>query len=332
VPSSLALHALLSAGVSPDDPTVRKGLKRFLDVSRLPDSTWEAAALLLAVTSTARAPTPEKGTVGRLAPRSKLAGAQRKWAQDLVASLAKGRSDRGWAAGPLRGDASASAGADGVATTGFVATALFAADRCGIRVPKRVWSDVLAWVPSRQERAASRPAASLSRAPDPRGTPVYVAPAEVAARGFVEGDPTADDPSPTARPEATAAALATILLARSVLASYEPGPVAETELPSATRSLYDGFSWLAGHAWLGKEPDAWLPLPRILSSAALDLFEVESVDGLDGFALESRRIVGAWLADPTRATRTSATAEEVLETAAGLLVLTRPWRGALSRE
>ena len=251
--TSLALYTLMKCGVEDSDPLVRKGLG-WLRKSKPDGDAYEIAMELLAVTATAD-PFKKAAESEGAGTRVKLTGENRAWAEGLLANLLKQRGSFGWRywgkSDPTKG------GNQDLSSTQLAVLALFAAERCGLRVDAKVWSEVIRYALEQQDDDGP----SRRRAVHPRPPPgrALAAPAGGTTAGPRAGDddtpdkargfaylrltgPTAADRQPTAA--MTACGIGILTMARFSLMVRSPKVWAKEDAGSVQAGIYDGLAWL----------------------------------------------------------------------------------------
>jgi hypothetical protein len=233
--TSLSLYALRKCKVPMDDESVKRGFRYLRDAKPdVPRGTYECSMLLLALTSTVD---EWKTTKASEKARRTLTGRDKQWARDLVAEIQKKQRGLGW-----RYQIGAAPASDGheqdLSSTQLVALSLFAAERVGLRVDRKLWEDILAY--SMQQQEDDGPAHVIE---------VGGKKLTVKQRGFSYIKGYGDERHGAAIGSMTACGLANVAMARYVLTSG--GDPKKTEAwnarPDASAvqaSLYDALAWL----------------------------------------------------------------------------------------
>ena len=318
-PTALALYALLKCKVNPKSDTVRRGFNFLHKEHRLPDSSYETSMLLLAVTATADNTKQSSAARGR--PRPKLSGRYRSWATKLVKHLVDKREAKGWRYNVRRPDTTPG-GPEDLSSTQLAALALFSAHRCGVKVKKSVWEDILAF--------------SLAQQMDQGEEVVYTDPVDpkqkrtARARGFayIKGAHDADEAAP--RGGMTACGLANLEMARFILSDGGRKRDAwdkRSDAAHVQQAMFDGLAWLDRNWSAYADPGAqrknvyhlyWMyALER-----AMDLFNLRLVGSHHWYnemgqeLLNRQRSQGHWVTRQGRG-------HDVLDTCFALLFLKR---------
>lgn len=325
-PTALALYALLKCKTPTKHPSVGRGFDYLYKEHRLPDSSYETSAVLLAVTATADA--NKIGAKGRgRETKPKLSGRYRAWAVKLVRHLVDKREARGWRYNTRRPDTTPG-GPEDLSSTQLAALALFAAHNLGIKTKKDVWEDILAF--------------TLAQQMDEGETVVYRDPVNpkskrtARARGFAYIK-AAEDPDESApRGGMTACALANLEMARFVLSDRGRKRDAWAQRDDAAAvqtAIFDGMAWLDRNWSSFEDPGAqrknvyhlyWMyALER-----AMDLFDLHRVGSHNWYGemgqelLNRQRSTGAWVTRQGRG-------HDVLDTCFALLFLKRSMGGQI---
>ena len=252
--TALAMYTLMKCGVDASDPQVKKGLA-WLKKSRENGTAYETAMELLAVTATAD---PFKRTKDATAAGDKLrlSGEYRAWADSLLADLLKLQGTKGWRYWG-KGDENKGGNQD-VSSTQLAALALFAAERCGLKVAPSIWADVIDFALDQQtEHGPTHPRAVHAKPSKPvqapgmsEGTTAGPPPSggEAAmdrARGFAYvRDDVADASNRTPRGSTTACGIGILTVARFSLMSRSPKVWAQVDATRVQEAIYDGLAWL----------------------------------------------------------------------------------------
>jgi len=265
--TALSLYALLKSGVPKDDPVIKKGFQWLKNTSggitkgkglktsyRIPNGTYEIAALILAVEARAN---PHKRDAERerelkfrlkkgekLKTDVKLEADEQAWMKELVDALMKrwnrGKGWRygfwtgtGWDNGP-RGDSDLSA-------SNLSMLALVAAERCGISQPDDFYVSVLKWTLTHQEKEGPE-----MKRWDPtlkEEDKVYAQPKDH-ARGFGYLGGTGADKEHMATGSMTACGLANVVICTSILEARESKAYTGELQQAAEKGWWDGVAWL----------------------------------------------------------------------------------------
>jgi len=152
-PTALALYTLLKCKVPAKDPKIVKGFKWLKDSYEIPGTTYEVSMALLAITATADS-AKTLAASQKVNAKEKLAGPMRGWAQQLVNELLERRQGNGgWRYNmpPKYNAAPPPGGEEDLSSTQLATLALFAAHRCGIKVPEKVWEGILSFALAQQD-------------------------------------------------------------------------------------------------------------------------------------------------------------------------------------
>ena len=276
--TSLVLYTLLCSGVTPDDSAVVRGFeylkrgsekrihagKRVVDF-RMPEGTYEIAVLLLALEAKVRAkqdppargPEPRlvPGPKHRLTPHKRIPPEEVEWVRQLSQSLVRRLSKpSGWRYGvPVMGTEfqNGPRALSDMSATALAASALLAAERCGVQHPGMFWADLLRWVVAMQEKDGPETARRLPPGvPDP-------APADRRtdrARGWSYLGPGGNEAESKATGSMTASAMGTLAIAVSVLRAYESRSLSIELSDKADRAWWDGAAWLDRHWAVDRNP------------------------------------------------------------------------------
>ena len=251
--TSLTLYTLMKCGVPESDPVVRSGLG-WLRKAKEDGNAYEIAMELLAVTATAD---PFKSTkdANAAGERVKLSGDNRAWAEGLLANLFKKRGTLGWR---YWGKADNNKGGNqDLSSTQLAVLAMFAAERCGIKIDPKVWSDVIQFSLAQQEEdgpACRRavhpkppPGAKTPKQPEGTGAAPRGGPEETPdkARGFAYVRLLGPDPDDRAASGAmTGCGLGILTMARFSLMTRAPKAWAKEDAARVQSAIYDGLAWL----------------------------------------------------------------------------------------
>jgi hypothetical protein len=322
--TALALYALLDCGVPPDDKTVKKGFAWLHKNHHRPQGSYETSVALLAVCATAERSDSDA--------REKLTGAMRAWANDLVQHLRRRQiEEKGWGydsvEGPATGPRARGSTRDGdegdgdSSSTHLAALALFAADGRGISVNERTWLGVLRFALEHMEESGPV---------HPRSIHLPGEAADVSPRDWARGTMYtrgASSPRPVAYGSMTACGLASIQMARVVLAKSHPRTFHRDPAlaDSARQAVCDSAAWLDLHWDRAANPGT----PRFHAywpyavSIALDLVGAERL----GERAWRSELVDEWVArqrdDGSWDTETSVRPRDLLDTCWMLLFLSR---------
>lgn len=245
-PTSLALYTLLKCKVPANDPVVKKGFAWLKKHHELPKDSYETASLLLAVTATAD---PfKKRTASETAAdkeKIKLSGEMRGWATKLKDHLLKKRNaGGGWRYAPGQNPAP---GDQDLSSTQFACLALFAADRCGIKVDSKIWNDMITFAMKQQEDDGPQVDRAIE-ARDPKAAKGDAggAKAKDRARGHAYFKSESIDPDEGAATGGmTACGLGTIMMARFILMHRAGDKLwAGRNHDEIQQSVYDSAAWL----------------------------------------------------------------------------------------
>ena len=271
--TSLALYALLKSGVPADDPAIKKGFdwlrggsssitkgknsKGKASTNRIPNGTYEIAALILALEAKANPHKKEKDRERDIKFRLKkgeklklgvkLEPADEAWMKELAAALVKRLSGgNAWRYGQWTGtnfhngykfDKDLSA-------TNLSMLALAAAERCGLQQPEKLYADVLKWTFTMQEKEGPEM---------PRWDPTLKEEDKVYgvgkdhARGFGYAGTDATERDTMVSSSMTACGLANIVICTTFLEARE-SPLYTGELAQkAEKAWWDGVAWLDMH-------------------------------------------------------------------------------------
>ena len=341
--TALCMYAMLASGVPKDDPAVKKGfayLDRTVKTSAGGGgpSAYELSALLLATTARAKGPVAwRRGDV------ASLDGDDKRKVQayvDLLLDMRTRAKTLGWRYGLSRGGV-APGGNEDLSSTGFAALALFAADRCGARVPDGVWGDLVRYAIRQQDpRGDEHPVAVDEASIDlrPKAGDVPAAPDAPAgdaptshARGFayIRSDALAPDEG-TATGGMTACGVATITLARLTLGRKASRTWTVKDQAAAHEAVLDGCAWLDAN-WSPsanpkkKQEQVYHVLYLLHVADALDLVGSSRVGSHAWFDEMSHALLGLQKDDGSWDTRSTHEPAAVLDTAFALLFLARPF-------
>jgi hypothetical protein len=236
--TALALYTLLKCKVSLKDPAIKRGFAYVKTAKQdVPDASYPCSMLLLAVCATADT---SKSTKASQKVKPKLTGEYFGWAKKLADELlAKKKAGKvlGWRYNH-KGQGEPPGGPQDLSSTQLATLALFAAHRVGVKVPDKVWEDILEFSLAQQ---------------DDDGPPVEVKDPLTGkstthkARGFsyVKGYASAGEGTPTGG--MTACGLANVMMARFVLNDAGRKQEAWDKRPDAKKvqdGVYDGLAWL----------------------------------------------------------------------------------------
>lgn len=318
-PTALALYALLKCKQPLKSDTVRRGFDYLHKEHRLPESSYETSMLLLAVTATAD--DAKQSATARRRARPKLTGRYRGWATKLAKHLVGKREAKGWRYNTRRPDTTPG-GPEDLSSTQLAALALFAADRCGVRVKKDVWEDILAFTLAQQMADGEEVVYTDPVDPKRKRT--------ARARGFAYMRSAHDPDESAPRGGMTACGLANLEMARYILTDAGRKRAAWDKRKDAAQvqeAMYDGMAWLDRHWSPYEDPGAqrknvyhlyWMyALER-----AMDLYSLRLVGSHDWYnemgqeLLNRQRRQGQWATRQGRG-------HDVLDTCFALLFLKR---------
>lgn len=264
--TALALYTLLKCKQPVDDPVIKKGFGFLRSKHKIPGSSYEISAMLLAVTAVAD---PFKKASASELQGEKIkfpAGDWREWAQKLRDALLDRRKKAGKGVLGWRyqtpGGGTSHGGEQDLSSTQFAALALLAAERCGIRTDRKVWNDILTYAMAQQQddgpewpRAVyDRPPKSLdvSKLSDEekqRYGPAAGGRKDVKdrARGFSyiksnDAKLDADERNPSG--SMTACGIGAIIMARYILTKHDDATFKGRNQAQIQQALYDGCAWL----------------------------------------------------------------------------------------
>ena len=340
--TALSLYALLASGVPKDDPLVKKGFV-FLDkqakASGAPGSSYEASAMILAVT--ARAPGPLAWHRGDAV---KLAADDKKKVQALVDALLAMRisaKTSGWRYNTSF-NSKPPGGNQDLSSTGLATLALFAADRCGAKVPADLWSELAAFAMAQQEMTGDERERAVDEAPlEPPSAaaapgsapkpPSDAGPAKDRARGFAYIRSEALDPDegqPTGG--MTACGVSILQSARLVLGKKNARGWGAKDQAGVRQSLLDGCAWLDAN-WSPstnprkKQIDTYHVLYLTHLGDAMDLVGSPRLGAHPWFADVARGLLQTQKPDGSWNTGSSHKPADVLDTCFALLFFARPF-------
>ncbi len=321
--TSLCLYALLKCKQPLRDPVIKKGFAYIWDNHKIPNNDYDVSMLLLAVTATAD--NSKMSATAKKRAKPKLAGRYRGWANKLAAELVKRRSERGWRYNQPNLEPQ---GGEDLSSTQLAALALFAADRCGIRVKKKVWEDILAY--SLEQQESDGPEVTYKDPVDPNLNRT------ARARGFaymIESD----DPDEGPTGGMTACGLANVEMARFILS--DGGRKRDqwnkrSDAKKVQTALYDGIAWLEKNWSPFANPKKqrrqiyhvyWLyALER-----AMDLLSLRLVGSHNWYNEMGQELLNRQASDGHWATGTTLEPNDTMDTAFALLFLKRATKGSI---
>jgi hypothetical protein len=324
-PTPLALYTLLKCKQPLKDPVIRRGFSFMKDNYKIPPTSYETSMLLLAVTATA-----DRAKMSRFAkklPPPKLTGQYRSWANKLVDDLVDRRTARGWRYN-VKGQEAAPGGPEDLSSTQLAALSLFAAHRCGIKVKRQVWEDILSF--SMEQQEDDGPEVTYKDPIDPNQDRT------ANSRGFsyIKGAENADEAQP--RGGMTACGLANIEMARFVLT--KGGKERESwnkrdDAEPVQKAIFDGLAWLDKNWSPFADPHArrmnvyhvyWLyALER-----AMDLLSLKLVGSHNWYNEMGQELLNRQHSDGRWDTKGKA-GHDVLDTCFALLFLKRATKGSI---
>ena len=346
--TSLSLYALLKSGVPKDDPVIKKGFawlkgttdgitkgKAMKTSYRVPNGTYELAALILAVEARAN---PHKRDAERerelkfklkkgekLKTDVKLEGEDQAWMRDLVDALKKRMNPgKGWRYGQWNGQAfhNGPRGDSDLSATNLAMLAFLAAERCGFAQPDEFYVSVLKWTLTLQEKEGP----SVSRwDPTLKEEDRKYGQGKDKARGFGYISASGADEENKATGSMTACGLANIVICTSILEARESKAYSGELAKTAEQAWWDGVAWLDFHwsvdANVGKGGYHYYYLYCL--ERACDLKRINLVAGRPWYTLGAKVLVdqqdprGAWMKQDTHLP------PEILNTCFALLFLNR---------
>lgn len=344
--TALSLYALLASGVPKEDPAVARGFAALDKISKSGvldlsgPSAYEASAMLLAFTARAKGP-----LAWRRGDSVRIETEERRRAQSLVETLLRMRSNfrtSGWRYSRVFMPP-APGGEEDVSSTGFAALALFAADRCGLKIPEELWPELVAFVEKQQEREGPEHDRAVDEASLDLSGKAAPAPAEPTkpreeaaapkdhARGFsyIRNETLApDERLPTGG--VTACGIATIQVARLVLGRRTRKGWGARAQAEAHRSLLDGCAWLDANWSASSNPhkkriDVYHLLHLAHVGDAMDLVGSTHVGSHDWYAEMSQALLGMQKEDGSWESGSTHAPAAVLDTCFALLFFARPF-------
>jgi hypothetical protein len=336
--TALCCYALLASGVPKEDPDLKKAFA-YLDknarggVGGIGPSSYEASALLLAYTARGKGP-----LAWRRGEPVVLEGDDRKKVQTWVDWLLDVRTRRkksGWRYDLARG--SVPGGDEDLSSTGLAALALFAADRCGARVPDDLWPDLARYAMRQQELRGPEAALAVDEAStDLKAKSADAAPtADPAhaprARGFAYILSDALEPDEgRATGGMTACGVATIAVARLVLGKKTSRAWTAKDQATAHDAMLDGCSWLDANWNASANPkksrtQLYHVLYMLHVADALDLVGSSRLGSHAWYDEMSQALLASQKDDGSWNTRSSHEPADVLDTAFALLFFARPF-------
>ncbi len=338
--TALAVYTLLKCKAPPEDDAVVRGLGWLQRNHRIPGTSYETSMTLLAVTATAD---PDKKAKDSRAAgdRVKLTTENRTWALELKDGLLARRAPDAWRYCG-KGD-SMPGGDQDLSSTQLAVLALFAADRCGIRVDGRVWAGVVRWALTLQQKdgpAMERAVGADAAGRAPSGPPSRYAPpsppASYRARGFVytldpAGVSTARERTPTG--SMTACGVGTLVTARYVLQSHADAAWKSLDAKAIDQSIQDGLAWLDLYWHPSENPPHDVGIYHVYYlycvERAMDLLGAPRLGKRCWYAEMARALVAKQKDDGSFDTKSSHWPSAYLDTCFALLFLERATRGAI---
>ncbi|MHC4932693.1 MAG: prenyltransferase/squalene oxidase repeat-containing protein [Planctomycetota bacterium] len=324
-PTALVCFALLKAGVSPEDKTLRKAFTFLRVRHRTPGVAYELSVELLAVAELGGAKTSPDFRLGALRKertdhrfrkpkKSPFKTKHWTWMADLAKKLISFQSrNGGWRYYP---NDFHSGGVADTSSTQFAMLALSTASRCGYQVPDEVFAKARRFLIEAQADAGLE----VPRAIHVPGGP---ADARDRARGFPYIAGSTVMPYRRVSGGMTAAGVASLLLCREEMGGDE-----EME-----QAILDGFAWLGRYFTVRVNPGMW---PFSIGSYHFtylyalercgDIGKREVIGGRSWFAEGARHLLSIQREDGAFADPTCMRPEDSLGTAFALLFLTRASR------
>jgi hypothetical protein len=326
-PTAFAMYTLLKCGVAGDDPGIQKGFDALRKISLADLSTYEIAAMALALEASHdqvkreakrdAAAGLESEPGARQSVEVKLPKADAAWMAKLVEAINDRWSDGGWRYFRPMGAKAFGAKQD-MSSTAVSMLAVLAAHRCGVEVPRKTLVSTLQFVIAQQE--ANGPDAK------PSTKPAWTPAPGTRARGwaYVKKSPLRDEPT-TVTGNMTTAGLICLLAAELVLADTAPETL-KSQQTAIDKAVADGVAWLGANWTVRDNP----PRQQFYSYMFLyglervgDLRRVALIAGHDWYAegaqvfLTEQKKDGQWLKNDTHAPA------DVLNTCFALLFLDR---------
>ena len=337
--TALCLYALLASGVAKDDPAVKRGFAYLEKIAKVGTgstgpSSYEVSALILAYTARSKGPIAWR----RGDPAALDADDKRKvqgYVDWLLGVRARAKK-AGWRYDLAR--VTVPGGDEDLSSTGLAALALFAADRCGARVPDEVWPDVARYALRQQESTGDEHAVAVDEAPidlhakpgaSPAADPAADGPRKARGFAYIRSDALEPDEG-AATGGMTACGVSTIALARLALAKKPSRAWTAADQASARRAMLDGCAWLDAN-WsasanpMKKKTQLYHVLYMLHVADALDLVGSARLGSHDWYAEMARVLLDSQKADGSWNTRSSHEPADVLDTAFALLFFARPF-------
>ncbi len=276
--TSLLLYTLMKCGVPESDPLVKNGLA-WLRKSKDDGTAYEISMELLAVTATAD-PFKHAADSAAAGGKVRLSGENRAWAEGLLANLIKKRGTLGWRYWG-RGDDNKGGNQD-TSSTQLAVLAMFAAERCGLKIDPKIWSDVIRFALAQQEEDGPSRRRAVHPKPPPGRPPASSSDGSTTARG-ADDDETPDKargfayvrltgPDPEDREASgamTACGLGIVTMARFSLMTRSPRLWAKEDAARVQQGVYDGLAWLDAN---------WSPFKNKGGNGHWDLYYVYCVE------------------------------------------------------
>ena len=279
-PTALAMYALLKCGVPGDDPGIRKGFDALRKFGLADLSTYELAAMALALEArydqvkreakrdAAAGLKAEPGA--RQSVEVKLPKSDALYMAKLVDAINDRFTDGGWRYFRQSGARAFGAKQD-MSSTAIAMLAVLAAHRCGVEVPRKTLVSMLQFVVGQQE--SDGPAAKPSK------KPAWTPAPGTRERGwaYVKKSPLPDEPT-TVTGNMTTAGLICLLSAELVLADTGPDTL-KAQQAAIDKAVADGVAWLGANWTVADNP----PQQRFYSY--MYLYGLERVGDLRRVAL-----------------------------------------------
>jgi hypothetical protein len=328
--SALVAYTLLKCHVSPKDPAVKHAFEYIKKGKEdEPDSSYATSMLLLAICATAD---QSKSTKAGDAAKPVLGGEYRGWAQKLATHLVKMRekgNTLGWR--HYQKNHVPPGGNEDLSATQLAALALFAAHRCGVKVTKDVWEDILKY--SLQQQQDDGPTVTWT-------DPVTKKSTDHKSRGFCyikayTANPHESNPSSGM----TACGVANVMMARYVLS--DAGRLKEKwdarpDAAKVQQSIYDGLSWIQANwrgyknLWHDPRSDGYTHYWHYALERAMDLVGQQKLGEHLWYSQIGQELInrqeekGSW-----RSQTTPYEPNDVLDTCFALLFLRRATKGTI---
>jgi hypothetical protein len=253
--TALALLTLLKCGVAPDDEVVKRGFAYIDRCGRIPETTYEIAALIMAIEARTnqikRERKLEAGRRIRAKPgqevdvRVKLPRKDFIWVKDLTKALLGRWKDGGWRYGRA---AAVKGGTHDMSNTQLAMLALYTASRCGVKIPSNLLRSTILWTLDQQEDTGPEHERFVPRTNDRE----YAAPIDH-ARGwaYIKGSESARDARVTGT--MTTGGILVLVTARAILKAQSLS-VLKPLISRVDRGILDGIAWLDKHWRIDKNP------------------------------------------------------------------------------